>query len=160
MDTPYKLSRGLAIIGSAALVVLTVLVNGLASNHRALPQSVETIIRNSGTTLGVILIPILSTIVWRFWADSRHSESGYRNAVGFFVVVTPAIAWLMLTGQWLLRLMGHFPPDPLGLAIIIMGYLNFLAALLTIIVLRGPIRFLGVAPALLVLAWIQSSIFI
>ncbi len=154
-----KFAATFAVVGSVTLVMFLGVVTGLAPRHRSVPQPLETIVRNSGKFLPLVVVPLLSAVVYRSWARSYRDASFWRNAMGLFAMIIPVLGWLMLATESVLRATNH-STELLGFAIIVSGYLNFLAAVFAIGALRGHLRFLAVAPPLLILAWIQSGIFI
>ncbi len=155
LPTP-KISTIAITISVAAVVAVT------CAQHLALPGKMETVIRRITDGFGLFAAPILIVLAYRGWARNVRPElPAWRNGLGLSSMVVVSLVWLLHTGTstFILGSIWRGPTLFFGLEWIALLLSSNLAGLLLAIALRGGSRIQAIAAALLVWAYLESSIY-
>ncbi len=151
-----------ALKRSAVTILASTVVMGAVTyvQHLPVPGIVENTIRSLAGKLGLLAVPILIILACRTWLKSIRPElPSWRNGLGLSSIVILFATWLVFAAAPILRSVRPSTMQFLGFEWTATLLACTEAAALLGIALKGASRIQGFAAAVLMWAWLQSTIY-
>jgi hypothetical protein len=148
----------------AALTIVGLSIASLISvyyvQYRTVPARVEIGIRSTAAYSGLLGVPILLALSYRAWSRGGSSElSMWRRRAGLVSISIALLSWLMLALAFLAPAAPSDVQRTFRFDLVPTPLFSAALTMLVALALDGLSRMEGLAAALLLWAWLQSSLF-